>query len=131
MVNLIVAISALLLVVISLIFLPIKIFRKDLESSRYTILYQVHANAPKLGTILAFVHGLTVALVDPTRLLTGWGLGISLILLLVLGAFVSIKTKAQPLDDQGDTEWKTVRVVKWVLTVAALVLLVLHIMFYA
>jgi hypothetical protein len=86
----------------------------------------VHVNAPKLSLILAFVHGLTRETINPPNVPTGWTLGIALIVLAVLGAVISIKNKSEPLDDEGDMEWRTVRIVKWVLTVAIVLVLTLH-----
>ena len=130
MVSSVAAILALVFLVIGVIFLPLKLFRKDLESSNYRILYKVHVNAPKLGLILAFVHGLTRETINPANVPTGWTIGISLILLAVLGVLVSFRNKSEPLDEQGDAEWRTVRVVKWILTVVIVLIISLHYIWY-
>lgn len=49
-----------------------------------------------------------------------------MVILLGLGAFLSIKKDSKPMDEKDNRRWKTVRTVKWVLTVAAIVLLLLH-----
>ena len=105
MVSQIAAILGLVFFIIGLIFLPLKIFRKDLENPTYRILYKVHVQAPKLATILALVHGFTMAPINPNQQLSGWVLGISMILMLLMGAFLTIKTKTTPLDDQGDATY--------------------------
>ena len=106
--------------------MPLKIFRKELENSNYRLLYKIHVNAPKLTLILAFVHGFTRETINPINIPTGWTLGITLIILTTLGALLSIKNKSEPLDDSGDVEWKTVRIVKWLITVTFIVALSLH-----
>jgi hypothetical protein len=126
MVSSIAAALALIFLIFGVIFLPLKLLRKDLENPNYRLLYKVHINAPKLALILAFVHGLTRETINPPNILTGWTLGIALIALAVLGAVISIKNKSEPLDDEGDTEWKPVRIVKWVLTVVIVIVLTLH-----
>ncbi|MFW9967839.1 MAG: hypothetical protein ACFFEA_11870 [Candidatus Thorarchaeota archaeon] len=120
------AVLALVFLIIGVIFLPLKLLRKDLENSNYRLLYKVHVNAPKLALILAFVHGLTQETINPPNVPTGWTVGIVLVALAVLGGVISIKRKSEPLDDQGDAEWKTARVVKWVLTIVIVLVLTLH-----
>lgn len=126
MVSTISAYAALIFLIIGIIFLPLKLIRRDLESSNYRLLYKIHVNAPKLSLILAFVHGFTRETINPANIPTGWLLGISLILLAILGALVSIKNKSEPLDKEGDAEWRSVRIVKWVVTLVAMVVLSLH-----
>ena len=130
MVSSVAAVLALVFLVIGVVFLPLKLLRKDLESSNYKILYRVHVNAPKLALILAFVHGFTRETINPANVPTGWTIGISLILLAVLGALVSFRNKSEPLDEQGDTEWRTVRIVKWILTVVIVLVIALHYIWY-
>ena len=126
MISTVAAFLALIFLIIGLPFLPLKIFRKELENSNYRLLYKIHVNAPKLTLILAFVHGFTRETINPVNIPTGWTLGITLIILTTLGALLSIKNKSEPLDDSGDVEWKTVRVVKWLITVTFIVALSLH-----
>jgi hypothetical protein len=126
MVSSIAALLSLVFFVLGLLFLPVKLLRKDIENSTYRILYKLHLHAPKLATILALLHGFTVSPVVSAYLLSGWILGISLILMLAIGAFLTIKTGSEPLDDQGDVTWKNVRIFKYLLTIVAIISLVLH-----
>ncbi|MFW9890102.1 MAG: hypothetical protein ACFFER_18115, partial [Candidatus Thorarchaeota archaeon] len=94
MVSSIAAVLALVFLLIGVIFLPLKLLRKDLENSDYRLLYKVHVNAPKLALILAFVHGLTRETINPPNVPTGWTVGILLAALAVVGGVISIKRKS-------------------------------------
>lgn len=126
MVSTIAAAIALIFLVIGLLFFPVKKFRKDLESPTYRVLYRLHVNAPKVATIAAFVHAFTLVVIDPMKLGSGWMLGVSLVLVLLLGAYISISNNAEPLHDQGDSEWRTIRLTKWFLTFIIVVYLLVH-----
>ena len=126
MISIISSILALFLFVIGLVFLPIKLFRKDLENPTYNKLYKIHVNAPKIATILAFVHGFTVSTVTQIDLVSGWVFGIASVILLLMGAYMTIKTNSTPFDEQGDIDWRTSRILKWFISVIAIVALVLH-----
>jgi len=90
----------------------------------------VHVNVSKLAVFLAFVHGFTVTPMDGTYSVTGWLNGVTMVVLLGLGAYLSIKNDAKPMDEEGDVKWRTLRVVKWVLTVLAVFFLLLHYKLY-
>jgi hypothetical protein len=126
MISTIAAYAALVFLIIGVIFLPLKFLRRDQENSNYRLLYKVHVNAPKLSLILAFVHGFTRETVNPANIPTGWTIGITLLILAVLGALISIKTSSEPLDEQGDSEWRTVRIVKWIVTIVIIVVVAFH-----
>jgi hypothetical protein len=130
MVSTVAAVLALVFVAIGVVFLPLKLLRRNLENSNYRILYKLHVNAPKLALILAFVHGFTRETISPANVPTGWIIGIALILLAALGVLVSIKNKSEPLNEQGDAEWRTVRIVKWILTVVIVLVVALHYVLY-
>lgn len=49
-----------------------------------------------------------------------------MVILLGLGAFLGIKNDSKPMDEEGDQKWKTVRTVKWIFTIAVVILLLLH-----
>ena len=126
MVSTIAAYAALIFLIIGVIFLPLKLIQKDVENSRYRLLYKLHVNAPKLALILAYLHGFTRETINPPNIPTGWILGISLVILAALGALLSIKSNSEPLDDKGDSDWRSVRIVKWVFTVVIVFVLMLH-----
>ncbi len=120
--------------VIGVPFVFFKSINKNVHNYGYTSFYQktkrpfyqLHVNATKIGIILAFVHGFTVQPISQTYILTGWLLGIIMIVLLGLGAFLSIKNKSHPMDTGKDLQWKTIRHLKWVLGICVLVSLFLH-----
>jgi len=53
-----------------------------------------------------------------------------MVILLGLGAFLSIKNDSKPMDEERDQKWKTVRIVKWIFTVAVVIFLLLHYKLY-
>lgn len=126
MISTVAALSAFALLILGLIFLLLKIFRKDLDSSAYGILYRVHFNAPKFALLLALLHGFTVQPLEPTNYPSGWILVISLFALAVLGVYLGIKNNSKPMDEEADTRWKTLRIAKWIVTVVIVLFLVLH-----
>jgi hypothetical protein len=80
------------------------------------LLYQLHVNGSKIGVILGFVHGLTISPRASVYLLTGWFLGIVMLVLLGTGAYLSIKQKSRPMTAKDDEVWRTIRLLKWILT---------------
>jgi hypothetical protein len=75
---------------------------------------------------LSFVHGVVVAQVDVVYVVTGWVLGDVMAILLGLGAFISIKSGAKPMDGKADRKWERIWAVKWALTLLLFVTLALH-----
>ena len=104
-------------------------FRSFYERNRMT-LYQVHVNVSKLALLLAFVHGFTLTPLDWIYNVTGWLFGGELILMLGLGAYLSIKNDSKPMDDEGDRRFRTLRMVKWALTLLSVIFLLLHYKLY-
>ncbi len=123
-----------LLGVIGVIFVFFKLNDKLLQNQTYSTFYQkiklpfyqIHVNGTKIAIILAFVHGFTVKPINQSYIITGWLLGITMLLLLVLGVLLSIKNKSKPMETEEDLEWKTIRIIKWILTACALLFLFLH-----
>jgi len=84
-----------ILLVIGVPFVFFKSINKSVHNYGYTSFYQkikrpfyqLHVNATKIGTVLAFVHGFTVQPISQMYILTGWLLGIIMIVLLGLGYF--------------------------------------------
>ncbi|MFX1507599.1 MAG: hypothetical protein ACFFDC_16055 [Promethearchaeota archaeon] len=123
-----------ILVVIGVFCVVLKIINKSCRNQSYNAfynkmqrpLYHIHVNATKFAIILGFIHGFTITPLDQSYILTGWVLGIVMILLLGFGAWMSIKNKSQPLGEAKDVEWRPIRITKWVLTLSVFLLLVLH-----
>ena len=67
-----------------------------------------------------------MAWVDGAYVVTGWVLGAVMVVLLGLGAFLSIKSGAKPMDGEADRKWGRIRAVKWALTLLMFVALALH-----
>ena len=123
-----------ILVVIGVFCVILKIINKTIGNHSYNAfytkiqrpLYHIHVNATKFAIILGFVHGFTVIPLDVSYIITGWALGIVMILLLGFGVWMSIKTKSQPLSVDKDLEWRPIRITKWGLTLSVFFLLFLH-----
>ncbi len=124
--------------VAGLLFVVLKIVYKRSNNERFrsfyegrrTLLYQVHVNVSKLAVFLAFVHGFTVTPIDGTYNITGWLYGVSMVILLGLGAYLSIRNDAKPMDEERDRKWRTLRIAKWILTVLTVFVLLLHYKLY-
>jgi hypothetical protein len=124
--------------VLGSVFVVLKIVYKRTGNKRYRAfyerwgspLYRVHVNVSKLAVFAAFIHGFTVKPADQIFSVTGWILGLSLVILLGTGAFLSIKNDSRPMDEEGDRRWRTIRMVKWILTAAVIPLLLLHYKLY-
>ena len=81
------------------------------------ILYQLHTNGTKIGIIAGFYHGLTIEAKALIYVNTGWILGIIMLVLLLTGAFLSIKQKSKPMTPKDDETYKTIRSIKWIFTI--------------
>lgn len=90
------------------------------------VLYQLHVNGSKVAVIFAFIHGLIIPPIDQIYTITGWLLGIVMIILGALGAFLSIKTNSKPMSREDDAKWRKIRLIKWILTVLVFLVLALH-----
>lgn len=134
LVSLVTAYLAKIFLVVGLIFLGLKILHKRINNQRLNSFYEgaekplylLHINATKFATILAFVHGFTAGPSSDSYLITGWILGIAMVLLLVLGAWMSIKNKSQPMNEFRDSDWRAVRIIKWLLTGLVILALASH-----
>jgi hypothetical protein len=111
--------------VIGLIFLFVKLLGKRTSGS-YSILYNAHKAAPALATILGFYHGITITPWSQNYVLTGWILGFTMVALLVLGAYLGFQSEWVPFDEETDSKFKILRIVKWVLTIVVIVALAAH-----
>lgn len=124
--------------VAGLVFIVLKIVYKRSHNEKFrlfyerrrTFLYQVHVNVSKLAVFMAFIHGFTLTPIDWTYTVTGWLFGVSMVALLGLGAYLSIKNDAKPMDEEDDRKWRRLRIVKWILTVVAIFSLLLHYKLY-
>ena len=134
MLSSILATTAKLTIILGSIFVVLKIMYKRSHNRKYrafyerrrSLLYQVHVNVSKLAVFSAFIHGFIVKPIDQTYAITGWLLGAAMVILLGLGAFLSIKNDSKPMEEEGDRRWITVRVVKWIFTVAVIIFILLH-----
>lgn len=123
-----------ILVVVGVICVVFKIINKIWGNQSYRAFYakmqrpfyHIHVNATKFAILLGFVHGLTIIPFDQSYIITGWALGIAMILLLGFGVWMSIKNGSQPLGEDKDLEWRSIRITKWVLTLSVFFLLFLH-----
>jgi len=97
-------------------------------STTKRVLYQLHVNGSKVAVISAFIHGLYTYMspIDQIYAITGWLLGIVMIILTGLGAFLSIKTNSKPMNREDDVKWRKIRIIKWILTVPVFLVLALH-----
>lgn len=134
MLSSILATTAKISLILGFVFIVLKIAYKGSHNQKYRVfyerwrplLYQVHVNVSKLAVLSALIHGFIVTPIDQTYTITGWLLGASMVILLGLGAFLSIKNDSKPMDEERDQKWKTVRIVKWIFTVSVVILLLLH-----
>ncbi|MFX1538223.1 MAG: hypothetical protein ACFFDI_28845 [Promethearchaeota archaeon] len=127
-----------ILLVIGLIFVVLKIIEKILNNQTYSAfyeriklpLYYLHKACPALATILAFIHGFVyfwlLIPVNQTYIITGWLLGIAMLVLSILGVILGFKNDWKPFDEAKDSEWKIMRTVKWILTICVFLFLILH-----
>jgi len=113
-----------ILIVLGLIFIIVKGLGK--RPSYYNKLYILHKAGPGLGTILAFVHGLTYTPISQTYVWTGWFLGLSLLALMLIGIFLGFKSNWVPFDDDKNKEYRALRLLKWLLTVIVIIALASH-----
>ncbi|NHJ01861.1 MAG: hypothetical protein EAX86_06930 [Candidatus Heimdallarchaeota archaeon] len=126
--------SAKILLLIGSIFIILKIIDKKWNNQpchgfyekRKVLLYHLHINGCKFALILSLVHGFTSTPVNQSDWITGWILGIIMVILLALGAILSIKNKSKPMDAKKDLEWKVIRFVKWGFTGVGFLFLVVH-----
>ena len=96
------------------------------HSATKRVLYQLHVNGSKVAVISGVIHGLIITTLDQIYTITGWLLGIVMVALLVLGAFLSIKTNSKPMNREDDVKWRKIRIIKWILTVLVFLILALH-----
>ena len=138
MLSAILATIAKISLVLGFVFVVLKIMYKRSQNQKYrafyeqrrSLLYQVHVNVSKLAVFSAFIHGFIVTQMDQIYSITGWLLGVAMVILLGLGAFLSIKNDSKPMDEESDQKWKTIRIVKWIFTVAVVIFLLLHYKLY-
>ncbi|MFW9997317.1 MAG: hypothetical protein ACFFD4_35060 [Candidatus Odinarchaeota archaeon] len=128
--------AAKILLVLGMVFIILKVIDKKLANQSISafyegkklLLYHLHINGTKLATVLAIVHGFTATPVDQSSVLTGWLLGIIMLVLMALGAVISIRNNSKPMDGEKNHEWRTIRIIKWVLTLTGFLVLVLHVL---
>ena len=95
-------------------------------STTKRVLYQLHVNGSKVAVIFGFIHGIIRSPIDQTYLITGWLLGIVMVILMGVGAFLSIKNHSKPMNREDDFKWRKVRIIKWILTMLVFLILALH-----
>lgn len=123
-----------ILLVVGMIYVVVKIITKVINNETFSALYEriklplyyLHKAGPVLATILGFIHGFVIVPLNQTYILTGWCLGICMIILSVLGIYLGFKNGWKPLDANQDSEWKKLRAIKWILTFCVFLLLFLH-----
>ncbi len=133
-INLLTANLCKILFVLGLPYVILKILdkRKGVEDkdsffrSNKMVLYHLHLTGLKFAVIFSFVHGFMVARIDGVYVITGWVLGSVMVVLLGLGAFLSIKSGSEPMDWEDDRNRRRIRAVKWALTLLMFVSLALH-----
>jgi hypothetical protein len=113
-----------ILIVLGLIFIVVKALGK--RPNYYSKLYILHKAGPGLATVLAFVHGFTYVPISQTYIWTGWFLGLSLLALMFLGIFLGFRSNWIPFDAEKDKKYKTVRMLKWLLTIVVIIALATH-----
>ena len=114
-----------ILFVLGLVFLFVKVLGNR-DSGYYSATYNLHKAGAALATLLAFLHGLTIAPLSQTYLLTGWLLGFALLALLILGVKMGFNSTWVPYDDEQNQKYKGMRIVKWILTALVIVALGAH-----
>jgi hypothetical protein len=95
------------------------------------VLYQLHVNGSKVAVIFGFIHGIIRSPINQTYLITGWLLGIVMVILMGLGAFLSIKTHSKLMNREDDVKWRKIRIIKWILTVLVFLALALHYLLFS
>jgi uncharacterized membrane protein len=121
------------LIVAGLIFVVWKVVRKHSNKKPYETIkrskkqtwYNIHKAAFALATILGFVHFVAVE-VDPKYLLSGWILGISMVIMFGQGIYLGFRSGWQPFTGAQDQQYKTMRIVKWILTPIMFLSMVWH-----
>jgi uncharacterized membrane protein len=121
-----------ILLVVGLIFAILKILNKT-KKDKPTFyekakvpLYNLHKVGSILATILAFIHGFTFTPIDPKYILSGWILGLSMVVLSILGIYLGFKSNWKPFDEVQNREFKNLRIIKWILTIIIIVFLAVH-----
>lgn len=114
-----------ILFVLGLVFLFAKALRKS-EAGYYKTTYNLHKAGAALATILGFIHGLTIVPLNQTYVLTGWILGITLLILFLLGVVMGFKSDWIPYNDEQNQRYKVMRIAKWALTILVIAALGAH-----
>ena len=130
MINEILVNVAKILFGIGILFLLLKLFinRKDEgDSEKLKILiYNVHKPCFALSTILGFIHGLTIVPINQTTIITGWLFGTCMILSCIIGIKMGFDNDWKPYNKEERSEHNKVRLLKWLLTILAIVFLGMH-----
>ena len=121
------------LIVAGLIFVIWKIFRKrsrkkpyeSIQNNKKLIFYNIHKAGFILATILGFVHFMIVE-VNPIYNLSGWILGISMLVMSGQGIYLGFQSGWQPFTEDQDKKHKYMRISKWILTPIMFLSLVWH-----
>ena len=99
---------------------------KSLYDKLKVPLYNFHKSGTALATILGFVHGSLVEPISRAYVITGWTLGGSMLLMSVLGIYMGFKSDWVPYNESENKKFKTLRIVKWVLTLVMIGALPAH-----
>ncbi len=137
MTSLLLPILSLIMLVMGLLFAILKFLAmnlsnnniKSLFENRKSLFYNIHVTGSKFTVILAFIHGFIMTSETQNNSFTGWLLGFNLVILLLIGAILSIKHNSIPMTEDQDRQWRVVRIVKWILTFTVIVFLFLHLYF--
>ncbi len=113
-----------ILIVLGLIFIVVKGLGK--RPGSYNKLYILHKVGPGIATILAFIHGFTYVSISQNYVWTGWLLGLTLLALMSIGIFFGFKSNWVPFGAEENKRFRTLRILKWLLTVLLIIALAAH-----
>ncbi len=109
---------------LGLIFIIVKGIGK--RPAAYGKLYILHKAGAGIATVLGFIHGFTIVPQSQIYVTTGWFVGLSMLALLVIGVFLGFQNEWVPFDNDKDQKFKTLRIVKWILTLLVVIALGSH-----
>ncbi len=124
----------LILLVLGIIYIFAKVLSKKGQEGDQKSLYQkvkiplynLHKSGTALATILGFVHGAIIEPISRSYAITGWILGLSMILMSILGIYMGFKSDWVPYTKSENKKYKSLRIAKWILTVIMITALLSH-----
>jgi hypothetical protein len=100
--------------------------KKDIYTKIKKPLYILHLSASAIGSIISIVHGITADSINLVCKISGWIVLITTHVMFIMGLILGLKNKMQPFGSELDTEYKKMRVIKWILTGIAIIALFIH-----